>query len=212
MKTNYKPSGVTRSGLVQVPLKAIYKGPNPRAHGDGEEQSDQAEPPVVTKIFTLVDAILQARPSPADEASRAGKLLARFGGDRNKVARRMGLHPAVLARRLDLLNATDKVLEALKNRVIRLDMAELLAAKPRSAQDVVLAKLLAIPKNGSWEAMNESLTVRFYLLGLSDTYEDRPPAAGRLHALDGIRMRVRRAWVALQSHIGKLNWNPCQPN
>lgn len=108
-------------------------------------------------IAALVENIARAGMSPAEEARGCAKLLAEFAGDRNEVARHMGLKPEVVARRLALMNASDNVLDALTKRVIKLGHAELLAAAPKAAQDGALAKLLAMPSIPSVETLKESL-------------------------------------------------------
>lgn len=108
-------------------------------------------------IAALVENISRAGMSAAEEARGCAKLLAEFAGDRNEVARQMGLKPEVVARRLALMNASDKVLDALTTRVIKLGHAELLAAAPKAAQDGALAKLLAMPGIPTVETLKESL-------------------------------------------------------
>lgn len=96
-------------------------------------------------MAATVENVIRADMSPAEEAKAASKLLAAFAGDRDEVARRMGLDRSVLDRRLALMNASDLVLSALTREKLKLGHAELLAAAPKASQDNVLTKLLALP-------------------------------------------------------------------
>lgn len=97
-------------------------------------------------LAATVENMIRADMSPAEEAKAASRLLAAFAGDRDEVARRMGLNRPVLDKRLALMNASDLVLSALTRRKINLGHAELLAAAPKAAQDGVLTKLMALPQ------------------------------------------------------------------
>ena len=97
-------------------------------------------------LAATVENVIRANMSPAEEAKAAAKLLAAFAGDRDEVARRMGLNRPVLDKRLALMNASDLVLSALTRRKINLGHAELLAAAPKASQDGVLTKLMALPQ------------------------------------------------------------------
>jgi ParB family chromosome partitioning protein len=97
-------------------------------------------------LAATVENVIRADMSPAEEAKAASRLLAAFAGDRDEVARRMGLKRPVLDKRLALMNASDLVLSALTRRKIHLGHAELLAAAPKASQDGVLTKLMALPQ------------------------------------------------------------------
>lgn len=94
----------------------------------------------------VVENVVRADMSPAEESVAAAQLLATFAGDRDEVCRRLGLERGVLDRRLALMNASETVLKALTHRRILLGHAELLAAVTKAKQDGVLQKLLALPK------------------------------------------------------------------
>lgn len=96
-------------------------------------------------LAATVENVIRADMSPAEESKAAARLLGAFAGDRDEVARRMGLSRATLDKRLGLMNATDLVLSALTRRKISLGHAELLAAAPKAMQDGILTKLLEMP-------------------------------------------------------------------
>ena len=95
--------------------------------------------------LALIENTIRANMSPAEEAQAASRLLAEFAGNRDEVARRLGWKRSMVDSRLALMNASDKVRQALTTRRIMLGHAELLAAAPKEQQDQVLEKLLALP-------------------------------------------------------------------
>lgn len=96
-------------------------------------------------LAATIENVVRADMSPAEESKAASKLLAFFAGDRDEVARRMGMNRPVLDKRLALMNASDLVLSALTRRKINLGHAELLAAAPKAQQNGVLTKLMGMP-------------------------------------------------------------------
>jgi ParB family chromosome partitioning protein len=96
-------------------------------------------------LAATIENVVRSNMSPAEESKAAAKLLAFFAGDRDEVARRMGMNRPVLDKRLALMNASDLVLSALTRRKINLGHAELLAAAPKAQQNGVLTKLMEMP-------------------------------------------------------------------
>ncbi|MCB1810521.1 MAG: PRTRC system ParB family protein [Candidatus Competibacteraceae bacterium] len=81
--------------------------------------------------------------SVAEEARFAQRFVAQCDGDRVEAAKLLGWSKSKLDARLLLLHATEKVLDALTERKIKLGHAELLAGLPPSTQDGTLAKIIS---------------------------------------------------------------------
>lgn len=97
------------------------------------------------EMFALIENVVRADMSPAEEAAAAAKVLGHCGNDRDEAAKRLGWSRTTLDKRLALMNCSESVLKALSERKISLGHAELLAAAPKPKQDSVLEKMLAAP-------------------------------------------------------------------
>ncbi|WP_306552921.1 PRTRC system ParB family protein [Acidovorax sp.] len=90
----------------------------------------------------LTENIEREPMTPVEEAEGAAKMLADCKGDRSEAARRMGWSLPTLEKRLALMNASDKVRQALQDKVLNIGHAELLAACRKETQDSALDHLL----------------------------------------------------------------------
>jgi ParB family chromosome partitioning protein len=106
-------------------------------------------------IISVTENTQRQNMSPAEEAEAAAKLLGERNGDRDEVARLLGMSRATLDKRLALMNASDKVREALSYRRIDLGHAELLAGLTREKQDDNLAALLKFKEQGKMPKVDE---------------------------------------------------------
>lgn len=91
---------------------------------------------------SLTENIERAPMTPVEEAEGAATMLADCRGDRVEAAKRMGWSLPTLEKRLALMNASDKVRDALQRKVLNLGHAELLAACRKETQDSALEHLL----------------------------------------------------------------------
>lgn len=91
---------------------------------------------------SLTENIERAPMTPVEEAEGAAQMLADCKGDRAEAAARMGWKLPTLDKRLALMNASDKVREALQCKRLNLGHAELLAACRKETQDSALEHLL----------------------------------------------------------------------
>lgn len=98
-----------------------------------DEEADEA---------ALIENILRANMSPAEESEGAAKVLGRCSGDRDEAARRLGWSRQTLDSRLALMNCSEEVRKALTERKIKLGHAELLAAAPKERQNKALQNVL----------------------------------------------------------------------
>ena len=111
------------------------------------------EIPVLVKEMTdqeadeaaLIENVLRADMSPAEEAQAAARVLGTCAGNRDEAAKRLGWSRSTLDKRLALMNCSNKVRDALTERKITLGHAELLAAVTKEVQDGVLNNLLNAP-------------------------------------------------------------------
>lgn len=119
-----------------------------KVHGDDAPipariiEADDAQ----AAAIAIIENMQRQQMGPAEESEAAAKLLGELGGDRNEVARRLGMSRQTLDKRLALMNATDTVRAALTERKIQLGHAELLAGLVKAKQDETLSKLLAMEK------------------------------------------------------------------
>ncbi|WP_431153428.1 PRTRC system ParB family protein [Acidovorax facilis] len=90
----------------------------------------------------LTENIEREPMTPVEEAEGAAKTLADCKGDRPEAAKRMGWSLPTLEKRLALMNASEKVRDALQHKVLNLGHAELLAACRKETQDSALDHLL----------------------------------------------------------------------
>lgn len=97
------------------------------------------------EMFALIENIVRANMSPAEEAEAASKVLGHCGNNRDEAAKRLGWSRATLDKRLALMNCSVSVRKALSERRIQLGHAELLASASKEKQDKVLEKMLAAP-------------------------------------------------------------------
>lgn len=94
----------------------------------------------------MIENIDREPMSEVDEAEAAAKVLARYNGDRDETARRLGWKRPMLDARLALMYASDKVRAALQAKKILLGHAELLAACRKESQDAAVDHLLTQEK------------------------------------------------------------------
>ncbi|MFD2274268.1 PRTRC system ParB family protein [Undibacterium arcticum] len=92
--------------------------------------------------LALVENIQRADMSPTEEAVAAAKILARYKGDREEAASRLGWKRQKLDSRLALMNCSELVRIALNERKIQLGHAELLATTTREQQDKALEAII----------------------------------------------------------------------
>lgn len=84
--------------------------------------------------------------SPVEEAEAAARELAKCGGDRKEVSKRMGWSLSTLDGYLKLMACSPLVRKAVDDETIPLGLGELLAGLPYAKQDDVLTQLLASGK------------------------------------------------------------------
>lgn len=108
------------------------------------------QPPVLVKEMTDTEAeaaaaienIDRANMSPAEEAEAAARVLARFNGDRQETAKRLGWSMANLNNRLKLMACSEAVRKSLSERKIALGLAELMSGMTHAKQDALLDDFL----------------------------------------------------------------------
>ncbi|MFY8017619.1 MAG: PRTRC system ParB family protein, partial [Inhella sp.] len=118
-------------------------------------------------MVALIENVQREGMSPSEEAEAAAHILALCGGDRQDAAKRLGMSTQTLDARLQLMNASAMVREALTERRILLGHAELLAALPKLRQDEVLPRLLAQPRMPSVDECRTLLQQVARVLGVA---------------------------------------------
>lgn len=108
------------------------------------------EVPVLIKAMTddeaalaaLIENVQREGMSETDEAKAAADELGRTNGNRKEAARRIGWSVGKLEKRLALMNCSAAVQAALTRKDIKLGHAELLAALPKTTQDIFLPAVI----------------------------------------------------------------------
>lgn len=134
---------------------------------------------IMAATMAIIENAKRSPVSPAEEAEACAELLGVLNGNRDEVARRLGMSRATVDSRLALMNASKAVRDALVERKIDLGHAELLATLPRAKQDDVLFKLLAQPKLPTVEACKSMLLA--VSKALAAAIFDRTDCAGCNH-------------------------------
>jgi ParB family chromosome partitioning protein len=111
-----------------------------------------------------------------EDAEAATRMLGLLNGDKEETALRLGWNAQLLARRLALMNAADKVRDAYIDDKIKLGHVEILAALRREVQDKVLTKMLALPTMPTVEQLKAMAEQT--LLGLDAAIFDKTECAG----------------------------------
>lgn len=96
--------------------------------------------------MSIIENVARADMAPSEEAVAAARLVGKFKGDRDEVARMLGWSRTVLDKRLALMNCSSAVLDSLNERKIKLGHAELLAALAKEKQDKLLPVLISESK------------------------------------------------------------------
>lgn len=95
------------------------------------------------EAFSVIENHTRDGVAPTEEATNAGKLLARFKGDYQATAKYLGWDMKTLTNRLALLQLSPIVATALNERKIEVGVAELLATITRDRQETALEGILA---------------------------------------------------------------------
>jgi ParB family chromosome partitioning protein len=125
-------------------------------------------------ILNAIENLGRENLSAADEAGCVRRVVEQCGGDRDEAARQLGMSRRVVDARLLLLNASEKVRDALKRKTIKLGHAELLAMLPEKVQDATLDRV--IETKATVEELRSKLGA--YALNLSSAIFDTSECRG----------------------------------
>lgn len=191
LRASVRQSGILQPILVR-PLDDGYEvvAGSRRYKAALEEFGVDAEIPVLIKEMdddeaaaaAMLENVIRANMSPAEEAEAAAKVLAFCDGNRDEAANRLGWTRSTLDRRLALMNASQAVRDALSERKITLGHAELLAGIAKAKQDGALQKLLAMEKLPSTDLLRKEL--QRYNKALSTAIFDKTQCATCEHNSD----------------------------
>lgn len=191
LRASVRQSGVLQPILVR-PLDDGYEvvAGSRRYKAALEEFGIDGEIPVLIREMdddeaataAMLENVIRANMSPAEEAEAAAKVLAFCDGNRDEAANRLGWTRSTLDRRLALMNATQAVRDALSERKITLGHAELLAGIAKAKQDGALEKLLAMEKLPSTDLLRKEL--QRYNKALSSAIFDKTQCATCEHNSD----------------------------
>jgi len=151
-----KRQGILQSILVREMSDGRYQviAGNRRVRAVELAYGEEGTLPALARVMTDAEACAamvsenkqRQDTSAVEDAEAATRMMGYVNGDREEAARRLGWTPQVLAARLGIMNATDKVRDAFVADKILLGHVEILAALIKDVQDGVLEKMLARPK------------------------------------------------------------------